>query len=333
MIAVVGAGLVGRRAATELSARDHEVVVVDERRMPQRLPAGVVSRTSVPQGASVVILATPTWAQPDAAAQLIENGNAVVSTSDAPADIRAFERLDLDARRAEQPLVVGAAHSPGLSLLVARWLANGLDSVDSISTASFGTGGPACARRHHQAIRGFGRHYDQGQEELCRAGSGRRLIWFPDPIGGVDCYYGRLAEPFLLHRSFPEVPRIRARIAATRRDRLTSRLPMLRPPHDEGLIGGCVVEVRGRGAKGYEHRLLASCAPQASVAAHTAAAAAEAVLQGRFDVGVGTMADVGDIEGTLSTIARSVPLFSFDGKSAQSDSTDLSRPARKPKRQ
>ena len=39
--------------------------------------------------------------------------------------------------------------------------------------------------------------------------------------------------------------RVTARVAASRRDRLTARLPMLRPPHPEGLIGAVRVEVRG----------------------------------------------------------------------------------------
>ena len=49
----------------------------------------------------------------------------------------------------------------------------------------------------------------------------------------------------LLHRSFPDVERISARQSATRRDRLTARLPMLSPPHAEGGIGALRVEARG----------------------------------------------------------------------------------------
>ena len=40
--------------------------------------------------------------------------------------------------------------------------------------------------------------------------------------------------------------RVTARLAANRRDRLTARLPMLRPPHPEGGPGAVRVEVRGR---------------------------------------------------------------------------------------
>jgi hypothetical protein len=34
-------------------------------------------------------------------------------------------------------------------------------------------------------------------------------------------------------------------VAANRRDRLTTWLPMLRPPHPEGLVGAVRIEVRG----------------------------------------------------------------------------------------
>ena len=42
--------------------------------------------------------------------------------------------------------------------------------------------------------------------------------------------------------------RVTARLAATRRDRLTSRLPMLRPPHADGGPGAVRVELRGERA-------------------------------------------------------------------------------------
>ena len=77
------------------------------------------------------------------------------------------------------------------------------------------------------------------------AGSGRELCWFPDPIGGLDCYASSSAEPTLMVAAFPTARRITARLAATRRDKATTWLPMLRPPHPEGLLGGVRVEVRG----------------------------------------------------------------------------------------
>jgi hypothetical protein len=77
------------------------------------------------------------------------------------------------------------------------------------------------------------------------SGSGRELCWFPDPLGAKDCYRADMVDPHLLVKAFPMVERVSARLSATRRDRLTARLPMMRPPHPEGGLGGVRVEVRG----------------------------------------------------------------------------------------
>ena len=31
-------------------------------------------------------------------------------------------------------------------------------------------------------------------------GSGRELVWFPEPIAGADCYRAALPDPILLHQ-------------------------------------------------------------------------------------------------------------------------------------
>ena len=50
---------------------------------------------------------------------------------------------------------------------------------------------------------------------------------------------------------------ISARVSATRRDRLTARLPMLPPPHASGDLGSVRVEVRGALADGARHTVIA----------------------------------------------------------------------------
>ena len=49
----------------------------------------------------------------------------------------------------------------------------------------------------------------------------------------------------MIKRAFPELGRVTARVTATRRDRVFSRVPMLIPPQAEGGMGGLRVEVRG----------------------------------------------------------------------------------------
>ncbi|MEZ5260585.1 MAG: Gfo/Idh/MocA family oxidoreductase [Acidimicrobiales bacterium] len=85
-----------------------------------------------------------------------------------------------------------------------------------------------------------------GQWLRRRGSSGRRLVWFPDLIGPLDCYRAGLPEPFLLQRSFPDVRRITARMAATRRDRSPAGCRCCGPPHADGGPGGLLVELWGR---------------------------------------------------------------------------------------
>lgn len=228
-VAVIGDGVVGERVRRNLS-QSHRLV-----------PADLT--------ADAVVLASPGPHSP-AAAQFLANGVHVVSTSGDLADVRAMLDLDDDTRNAGVSMVVGAAVAPGLSGLLARYLASRLAGCDELHIARHGTAGPACAHEHHGALTGWALGWHDGQWIERPAGSGRELCWFPEPVGAMDCYRGELADPILIHRSFPDVERISARQSATRRDRLTARLPMLSPPHAEGGIGAVRVEARGHDESG-----------------------------------------------------------------------------------
>jgi len=141
--------------------------------------------------------------------------------------------------------VAGVAMSPGLVCLLAWRAARDLDVVDEVHVAKSGTGGPACARATHASLRGPAASWRDGRWQTEPAGSGRELCWFPEPVGGQDCYASSSAEASLMIAAFPTARRVTARVAATRRDRATAWLPMLRPPHPEGLLGAVRVEVRG----------------------------------------------------------------------------------------
>jgi hypothetical protein len=140
----------------------------------------------------------------------------------------------------------GATFSPGLTCVLARLASDRLDTVDEIHVVSARDGGPDLRPPAPQGAR---RRRDRlARRRLAAAsppGSGRELSWFPDPIGAADCYR---AEPCPTRscscRPSVGVGRVTARLAATRRDRLTSRLPMLRPPASRGGAGSGA----GRGA-------------------------------------------------------------------------------------
>jgi hypothetical protein len=229
--------------------------------------------------APIVVLAT---AGPHAelADGFLRRGSHVVSTSGASDDVRDLLALDDVARQAGCTLVVGAAVSPGLSGLFARHLANDLAGCDELHIAVHGTAGPACAREHHHALRGWAIGWHDGTWIERPAGSGRELCWFPEPVGARDCYRGEMPDPWLLHRSFPDVRRISARRSATRRDRFTARLPMLSPPHREGGVGALRVEARGNDATGARTTLVIGMAELIGTATSAVAGAFVDLLDG-----------------------------------------------------
>lgn len=177
-------------------------------------------------------------------------GASVITLADDLNDTQQLFELGTIFEKNGASLVIGSGMSPGLSGLIARHLSSRLDRVDEIHIAMHGTAGPACARVHHRSLSGHSPGYIDGDWKEFHGGSGRELCWFPEPVGAVDCYRAESPLPILLHRAFPEVRRISSRRSATRRDRLTARLPMLRPPHAEGGVGALRVEVRGAATSG-----------------------------------------------------------------------------------
>lgn len=271
---VVGRGIVGRRV--ERLLHEHAVVIHDPRHVDiARVRAGDV----------VVLAHAGEHAHPASAA--LTAGAHVVSVADGPADTRAQLGLGPLARDHGVSLVIGAAVAPGLACLIARHLASGIDVVDEVHVALHGTAGPACARAHHGSLGQAAVGWHDGSWVEYIGGSGRELCWFPEPIGARDCYRAAQSTPLLVQRAFPGVQRVSMRRTATRRDRLTARLPMLRRPHAEGGVGALRVEVRGGLASGERVTRVAGVAEQiGTAAAATAAAFADLVPTGAIPSGL-----------------------------------------------
>ena len=253
-IGVLGAGVTGSRVLAHLLTLGHTTLSVSEtnRAKAQQLASlyrsadhtiDVVDLSELSQS-NVVVLAC---AKPHAsvASSLLHGGVNVVSLSDDLSDTMKLLELHDLAVSQEAVLVVGAAASPGLSALLVHHARSHFDSIDEVHVALHGTGGPNCAHQHHDALAGqsIGWHDDDWLRRP--AGSGRELCWFPEPVGAYDCYRAEMSDPVLLKHAMPELQRITARMSATRRDRFTSRLPMMAPPHAEGGMGSVRVEVRG----------------------------------------------------------------------------------------
>lgn len=319
-VLVVGAGAVGARAVRQLvEHRDVDRVLVHDAD-PGRQAAvvgtsgGKASAADAAAPFDAVVLAGPAGTHVDAAREHVAAGRPVVSTSDAIADVRGLLDLDAEARARRVPVVVGAAFSPGYSCVLARHAAAGFDEVTELHVARSGTGGPACARQHHSALTGQALDWRDGGWHRRSAGSGRELCYFPDPIGAEDCYRAELPDALLLAPAFPGVERITARLAATRRDRFSAHLPMLRKPHPEGLLGAVRVEARGRRAGASDVVVLGALDRPAVAAGAVAALALRWAVTGRLSAGAAGLGGIGESASFLAELGEvGIKAAIFDG--------------------
>jgi hypothetical protein len=286
---VLGVGAVGARVARQLasSVEVTEVVLCDRDAPRAELAAAEAGRTARAEAwrpelldrSDVLVMAGPS----DAA--VVERALAarvpVVSVADSIHEVKALLAFDRLARANATILVVGAGMAPGLTDILALHAGSGLD-VEEIHIAKAGTAGPACARQHHRALSEEALDWRDGSWVRRAGGSGRELCWFPDPVGGRDCYRAGLADALLVVPAFPSVRRVTARMAATRRDRLTAPLPMLRQPHPEGEIGAVRVEVRGSHPGGRDVRILGAVDRPGAAAGAVAAVSALWAVTGRL---------------------------------------------------
>ena len=327
-IAVLGVGAVGARAVRQLASSPEVALVtfadLDNRRAASAEasiddPGRAKARPAGPgwaDGADVAILATPSGHRAEAE-RLLEAGIRVVSTAHGLDEVRALLALDAEAIERGLAVVIGAGFGPGLSDVLAAHAASTFDSVDEIHVSRRGTGGPACARQHHRSLAGEAVEWRDGAWTRRRAGSGRELAWFPDPVGPADCYRASVPDPLLLAKAFPAAVRVSTRVAATRRDRLTAHLPMLRPPHRETGLGAVRVEVRGRRGAARDVTVLGAIDRPAVAAGAVAALAALAVARG--EVGAGSQGLAGAVEPVpfLAELARrGVKAAAFVGDAA-----------------
>ena len=320
---VFGVGATGARIARLLGADPRvgsvEVRDTDSARLHEVLPSlGPTATTgegpAVPDGTDIVVVATTAGTQAALARIAVEAGAAVVTTTNEIAETRDLLSADGQARQRGVPLLVGAGYMPGLTCLLARLGAAEFDIVDEIHVAKAGTGGPACARQHHRALSSLAIDWRDGRWKRRAGGSGRELCWFPDPVAGRDCYRGALPDALLLVPAFPDVDRVTARMAATRRDRLTAPLTMMRRPHPEGRVGAVRVELRGWRRGGRQVTVFGAQGRPAVGTAIVAASAALHLIHGRVEPGAAGLASIARPEALLGAVtARGLRPSRFEG--------------------
>jgi saccharopine dehydrogenase-like NADP-dependent oxidoreductase len=329
---IVGVGAVGARAARQLLGLgpvDHLAVVdpdtarrdavVASLGRPVVVGSDLESVLTTVRGPSTsVILAGPAGNHRALAEVALEAGASVVSVSDSADDVAALLELDDLARAKDLSVVAGAGFSPGLSCVLASYAARSFEHVDEVHVARVGVGGPACARQHQVAGRGRAQEWAEGEWVVKRPGSGRLLCWFPDPIGGLDCYRGAFAEPLLLVPAFPGIQRVTSRYGARRRDRLAARLPLLTRPQPEGELGALRVEVAGTQGLTRDARVVGAIDRPAVAAGAVAALVARWAADGRLSrPGAGGLASLVDPGPFLAVLAdRGVKVAVFEGAAA-----------------
>lgn len=324
-VVLFGAGATGARIARILNSDERvtSIQVTDSsaaRRVEVTSSLGSKATSSnssdIEEATDLVVVATPMGSQIGLARKAIQAGTPVVTTTCETTEVQALLSIKEEAQFQNVPLIISAGFMPGLTCLLARFGADGLSYVDEIHVAKFGTGGPACARQHHKALSSSAIDWRDGRWVRRIGGSGRELCWFPEPVGGLDCYRGGLPDALLLVSEFSGVCRVTARMAATRRDRFTAFLPMLRRPHPEGLVGAIRVEVRGW--KGTERKVLVfgvQCCP-AEATAIVAASTALHVLDADNEVEAGARGLAGMTSHRrllLSIVRRGLRLECFEG--------------------
>lgn len=321
-VLVVGAGVVGAGVVKQLahlpSSSFSRIAVIDQNldrawHLAEKY-GPPVTEGSLEDPADVVVLATASGSQAMLARRLLGHGRVVLATSDSVADVRRMLGMNGAVRQQNSLVVAGVGMAPGLSDVLAVSAAAELDRVTEVHVAKFGTGGPACARQHHRALSSLALEWRGGWKQR-PGGSGRELCWFPSPVDAADCYRAALPDPMLLVRKFSRADRITARMAATRRDRFSSWLPMLRPPHPEGKLGAVRVEVRGQRDGAWAGRILGASGPPGFVAAAVMASALEVIGAGKVSgSGVVGLSEVVDAVGFLGVLeGRGVVCEEFSG--------------------
>jgi hypothetical protein len=249
-VGVAGLGAVGLRAARALTDEVSVERVVLESRRPEmvvhaRDALGRASEWGTGAEPTVVVLAGESGpAHVERARAEVRRGRSVVSVSDAVSDVDGLLSLDELARERGVTVAVGVAFSPGLSSTLARHAASTFSEVHEIRTAFVGAGGPRCLSNRREVLGESGVIIRDGTVHPGVGGSSTELTWFPDPVAGVDCSLGALAEPTLLRRAFATAGVIESR-GAVGRESLATLLPW-RPAPPEGDVGAIRVEVIGR---------------------------------------------------------------------------------------
>lgn len=223
-IGILGFGVVGQRLCQVLAGDSVSTpVVVTGRPSKDRetlvdLNLDDVELVDISAGwdvlnVEVLVLCSPEQRHIDEARAALAQGCHVVSLADSAASVSELLSLSDFAREVDRTVVIGAAASPGLSTLLAMHGSTLFDTIDEIAIAVTGTAGTACIERRSRANRAEMQEWRDGMWVDCGPRSAPELVFFPDPVGSVECARGDLSEALLLRRTLPEVDIFSVKVA------------------------------------------------------------------------------------------------------------------------
>jgi hypothetical protein len=223
----------------------------------------------LPSGVDVVASAIGGPAERAVFQRSVEAGVPAAGCADDADTVASLLDLDDAAREAGLTMAAGCGLAPGLADVLARHAADAVEAVDEIHVARAGSAGPDCRKSILRAGRGPVLEWRDGAWGRHRAGSGRQLVWFPSPVGGLDCHRAASGQSALLLDAFPSLRRASMRIASPLGPgrqapgvRLLGHIPVVssaltggnaaRRREPDGDWGAVWVEVRGRRGRAEE---------------------------------------------------------------------------------
>lgn len=225
-VLLVGSGAVGRRTARQLAETDdvQRILITDRSAAVAREAADAMGDRArvvewspeqpLPAGVDVVASAIGGTGERAVFERALEAGVPAAGCGDDADTVRGLLDLGDAAREAGVVLAAGCGLAPGLADLLARHAAGALEVVDEIHVARAGSAGPACRVAADRSGREAVLEWRDGAWARHRGGTGRQLIWFPAPVGGLDCHRAACGQAALLLDAFPTLSRASMRFAS-----------------------------------------------------------------------------------------------------------------------
>jgi hypothetical protein len=291
-VLLAGLGAVGARAARQLADTPgiDRLLVVD--RDPQRtevVAEALGDRVDALEwgdvgppltGVDAVASALAGAAVPVLADRALEANIPFASVADDTRVLHDLLARDHEARARNVAIAAGCGLAPGLADVLARHAAGAFETIDEVHVARAGAAGPACNATMRRGRHDHSLEWRDGQLVESRRRVGAELVWFPDPIGALECELVANGVE-LLAASFAGVARVSVRFAEPPEERPLLR--WLRTPTANAGWGATRVEVWGTRGRTREV-MVYGVIEQTSTAAGTVLAVTTAGLAGALDV-------------------------------------------------